>query len=245
MMGALAEFQLAFGRRVRDPRSAPRPDGAPARRMAVYEELLYNNVEGFLLACFPVLHDLLGRRWAPLVRAFFRETRCQTPYFREIPREFVRWLADGAAARRRLPVWAGELAHYEWAELAVEIMDAPTVGNAAGSDLLGGPVRLAPLLNLAFAWPVHRIGCDWRPRKPEPTHLLVYRDAHDRVRFMQVNPVTARLVALLQEGRSGADAIDVVGREIDHPDPQALRRFGADLLETLRGDGVLTGEVRQ
>ncbi len=244
-MGALAEFQLAFGQHVRDPRTMARPAGVPARRMRIYEELLFNNLEGFLLACFPVLRDLLGRRWAPLVRAFFREARCQTPYFREIPREFVRWLGDGAAVQRGLPAWAAELAHYEWAELAVEVMDAVPVAVDADGDLLARAPVFAPLLNLAYAWPVQRIGRAWRPRKPQAVNLLVHRDVDDKVRFMQINPVTARLVALLQEGgRSGRDAIDLIGDELSHPDPVALRRFGGELLASLREAGVIRGVAR-
>ena len=42
------DFQRAFGRHVRDPRLFPRPAGVPARRMAVYNELLFNNICGFL-----------------------------------------------------------------------------------------------------------------------------------------------------------------------------------------------------
>jgi uncharacterized protein (UPF0276 family) len=47
------EFQIAFGRHLRDPRGRERPAGVPARRAGLYRELLRNNLEGFLLACFP------------------------------------------------------------------------------------------------------------------------------------------------------------------------------------------------
>ncbi|MHB1360026.1 MAG: HvfC/BufC family peptide modification chaperone [Rhodocyclaceae bacterium] len=86
-MLAFQNFQNAFGRHIRDPRQAPRPTGVPARRMAIYNELLFNNLTGFLDACFPITRQLFGeRRWRRLHRAFFREARCHTPYFREIPR---------------------------------------------------------------------------------------------------------------------------------------------------------------
>ena len=61
------------------------PAGVEARRMKVYNELLYNNTESFLLGCFPVLRRCLGeRRWNRLVREFFRVHRSHTPYFRQI-----------------------------------------------------------------------------------------------------------------------------------------------------------------
>jgi len=90
---ALPEFQryqLAFAAHIRDPEAHPRPAGVDARRMKLYNELLYNNVEAFLLACFPVLRQMLGtRKWTKLVRAFFSTHRSHTFYFRQIPDEFV------------------------------------------------------------------------------------------------------------------------------------------------------------
>ena len=55
-----ADTRRAFAARVRAPRSAPLPDGVDARRMQVYEELCYSNVEGLLAGAFPVIRSLLG-----------------------------------------------------------------------------------------------------------------------------------------------------------------------------------------
>lgn len=242
-MHAFQEFQFDFARHLRDPRRYPRPAGVPARTAGIYGELLYNNLEGFLLACFPVSRKLLGeRRWPRLVRAFYREARCHTPYFREIPREFLRWLLDGKSPLP-LPPWLPELAHYEWAELAVDVMDVePLPCDAAGDLLSGVPVLVPALMNLAYVWPVHRIGPGWRPRKQQPTHLLVYRDATDEVRFIEQNPVSARLLALLLEGgRSGRDACLAIATELNHPQPEAIVVHGAQMLEELRGVGAILG----
>ncbi len=77
---SFTEYQSAFAARIRDPRAAPRPPGAPDRRMRVYEELLYNNLEGFLLAGYPIARQLLGARaWKQTVRRFFAEHRCHSP----------------------------------------------------------------------------------------------------------------------------------------------------------------------
>ena len=59
---AFTDYQAAFAARIRDPKHAPRPPGAPAKRMRVYEELLFNNLENFLLACYPITRKLLGAR---------------------------------------------------------------------------------------------------------------------------------------------------------------------------------------
>ncbi len=97
-------------------------------------------------------------------------------------------------------------------------------------------------MNLAYAWPVQRIGPGFRPRKPAATRLLVFRDAADEVNFIELNPVSARLVALLQEGgRTGRAACLAIAAELNHPEPQAVVAHGAALLEELRAAGAIIG----
>lgn len=238
------EFQISFGRHLRDPRGSERPAGVPARRAGLYRELLRNNLEGFLLTCYPVSREMLGpRRWCRLVDAFFRDARCQTPYFREIPREFLRWLTEAPSLPVALPPWALELAHYEWVELALDVMDVPTPAHEPAGDLMEGRPVLAPaLMNLAYHWPVQRIGPAWNPRKPQQVQLLVYRDVADRVRFIELNPVSARLVTLLQEGGiSGARACLQIVMELQHPDTAAVLAHGAALLNELQDAGAILG----
>lgn len=238
-MHAFQQFQHEFGRHLRDPRRAPRPAGVPARRAALYGELLFNNLTGFLDACYPVTRAVLGeRRWRRFHRAFFRAARCHTPWFREIPREFLEWLPEDAG-----PAWLKELARHEWVELALDVMDAAAPAHVPHGDLLGGiPVPTPVLMNLAYAWPVHRIGPDYRPRKPRPTHLLAFRDRDDAVRFIELNPVGARLIDLLvQASQTGRAACLQVAREIGHADPEAVVAHGAALLADLRAAGAILG----
>lgn len=243
---AFQDFQRAFGRHLRDPHHAPRPPGVPARRMAVYNELLFNNLCGFLDACFPVCRALLGeKRWRRLNRTFYRDWPLHTPWFREIPREFTRYLAEADIALPR-PRWLAELAHYEWIELALDTLDAPLPAHDPAGDLLTSAIALNPASRvLAYAWPVHRIGTDYRPRQPRPTHLVVYRDTDDEIQFTEINPVTARLLALLGEAaHTGESALRQIADELRHPDPAQLRAFGAALLEQLRAQGIILGAAR-
>lgn len=236
-------FQRAFGRHLRDPQHTPRPAGVPVRRMAVYNELLFNNLCGFLNPCFPVCRALLGEtRWRRLCRTFYRDWPAYTPWFREIPREFTRYLAGGNIAQR-LPTWLAELAHYEWAELAVDIMDCPQPVCDPTGDLMHAPIMLNPaLMNLAYTWPVHRIGPDFRPRKAVATHLVVYRDADDQVQFSEINPVTAQLLSrLAAQPQTGTAACLAIAEALHHPSPERLLAHGAVLLDDLRRQGIVLG----
>ncbi|MBU3695468.1 DUF2063 domain-containing protein [Dechloromonas sp.] len=242
---AFQQFQRDFGRHLRNPHHAPRPAGLPARRVAAYNELLFNNICGFLDACFPVCRELLGEsRWRRLNRTFYRDWPLHTPWFREIPREFVRYLADADIATAR-PRWLAELAHYEWAELAVDIMDAPLPEHDPTGDLmLGRPVLNPARLDLSYNWPVHRIGTDYRPQRPQATQLVVYRDADLAVQFTEINPVTAHLLALLVPGQlTGEAALTQIATALQHPDPAQVLAFGRDLLNDLHRQGIILGSA--
>jgi len=237
-------FQFAFAAHIRDPQANPRPEGVEARRMKVYAGLLYNNVEGFLLACFPVLRRVLGaRKWAALVRAFFATHRSRTPYFRQIPDEFIQFLQDEWTPSEGYPPYLLALAHYEWIELVLSVSNrTPEREFDAGGDLLDGVPALNPVLaNLRYDWPVQRIA-PRRKVRPQETYLLVFRDAGDEVRFSEINAFTARLLALLEPGAlSGRAALERIAAESRHPDPEMILHAGAALLEELRSQGAILG----
>jgi len=247
MPAALPEFQryqLAFSAHIRDPQAHPRPTGVDARRMKIYTELLYNNVEGFLLACFPVLRKVLGaRKWAKLVRAFFSTHRSRTPYFRQIPDEFVQFLQNEWTAPEDYPPFTLALAHYEWIELVLSVSNRrlDRAVDAAG-DLLNGVPLLNPVLaNLRYDWPVQRIA-PRRTIQPVETFLLVFRDAGDEVKFSEINAFTARLLSLLEPGTlTGRSALQQIADESRHPNPTFILQAGAALLQDLRTRGAIVG----
>ena len=92
--------QYEFAAHIRDPENRPAPSDVEDRRMAIYRELFYNNVEGFIANTFPVLRSLHDEdAWHGMVRDYFSHHRAQTPYFLEIPREFMAWLENERAPR--------------------------------------------------------------------------------------------------------------------------------------------------
>ncbi len=246
---ALPEFQRyqhAFTAHIRDPKAHPRPPGVAARRMKIYNALLYNNIESFLLACFPVLRQVLGtRKWARLVRAFFSTHRSRTPYFRQIPDEFVQFLQSEWTPPEGYPPFTLALAHYEWIELVLSVSNrsADQAFDPAG-DLLDGVPLLNPVLaNLRYDWPVHLIA-PRRKMQPAETFLLVFRDAADQVQFNATNAFTARLLTLLEPGSlSGRAALEQIAEESRHPDRALIVQAGGALLDDLRARGAIRGSA--
>lgn len=242
-------LQRRFAAHLRNPQVQPAPEGIEERRLAIYRHLFFNNVEGFITQGFPVLHSLLdAQRWSRLVRAFFDQHSSQTPYFLEIPREFVSFLAAGNGLEEGDPPFLLELAHYEWMELVLDASTEtfPVTGFHPDGDLLRAIPQLSPLhVVLNYHYPVHEICVDFQPDTPreQPLWLLVYRDRGDRVRFMEINGPTARLLQLIEEnpGLTGQQVVQRLAKEMQFADVAQLEGFSLDILKQMRERDILIG----
>lgn len=240
-------FQRAFTRHIRHPQVHAAPAGVDAKRMRIYTDLLFANVEGFLLKCFPVLRGTLGKQaWKKLVRAFFAQHYCLSPLFREISKEFVSFLQVHEIDTRLAPLFLRELAHYEWIELALASAVAPKLPALDARDdvFLGRPCLTPVHALLRYTYPVHRLGHSRVAKRApaEPTYLLVFRDSSFNVKFIKLNAVSARLVDLIESGRySGKAALQKIARELCHPQPRIVLDSGLQILTELRRTGAILG----
>ena len=114
--------QYEFAAHIRDPEHNPAPDGVEDRRMAIYRELFFNNLFKLISNTFPVLRKLhRPEHWRGLVREFMVKHQSKTPYFLEIPQEFLAFLENEHEPDPDDFPFLNELAHYEWAELALSV----------------------------------------------------------------------------------------------------------------------------
>lgn len=233
--------QLQLTAHLRDPDNCPAPAGMEDRRVAIYRNLIYNNIEGFIRSGFPILREILDdARWHAMVRDFIRSHQAHTPYFLEIGQEFLSYLQHERVARDD-PPFLLELAHYEWVELALDVSPETLPSQLPESaDVLASGFRLSPLAwSLCYQYPVHQIGPGYQPAElpAQPTFVVVYRNRRDQVRFMESNAATSRLLTLL-DGDSevtGHQALCLLAEEMQAPDPRTIIEFGKGLLEKLRG----------
>jgi len=249
-MNATLELQYQFAAHLRDPAQYPRPNDVEDRRMAIYRDLFYNNVEGLLAQTFPVLREITpDEKWHRIAREFYARHQCHTPLFREIPEEFITYLREERQSEADDPAFLLELAHYEWVELELDISDFEIPANlSTETDLLNErPVlsNLAWLLN--YDLPVHNIRPDFQPDTPgaQPTLLLVYRDTEDLMHFTEINPVTARLVQLLGENvnQTGMALLTQLATEMQHPNPDSIIEHGSQILADLADKYVIFGSI--
>ena len=244
-LAELQQYQREFAQHLRAPRRHAPPSGLARRRLRVYAELVYHNMESTLAACFPVARQMLGaRRWPRLVRRFVAAHRCATPLFRRIPEEFLHFLQSSAVAGLRLPGYLPSLAHYEWIELALAQAEVEEVALPQGDPLREVPVLAPALVLLSYPYAVQRIAPDCRPRRPAsaPVQLLLFRDAAGVVRFVELNPLSLQLLQLLQDGQAtGVRQLERLATLQPQLPREQVLHHGQALLGELQRLGAIAG----
>ncbi len=252
-MAELPEFQkkqFAFAAHIRDPEHVAAPDGVEDRRMAIYRHLFFNNLLNLLSNMFPVLKKLLpDTKWRSLVRQFMQRHRAETPYFLQLPEEFLAFLQNEYELQEDDFPFLIELAHYEYIELALSISEEcnDLTGVDPDGDLLANvPVKSDLTWVYAYQYPVHRISSDYIPTEAaeQPVFLAVYRGIDDKVGFLELNPITASLLELISQNdsqASGEDLLRTLAEQVNYPDVDALIQHGAAALEEMRQLEILTG----
>jgi hypothetical protein len=252
-MAELPDFKQKlydFAGHIRDPENVPAPDGIEERRMAIYRELFFNNIRNLLATMFPVIRKLHSDdQWHAMIRQFMQRHRAETPYFLQLPQEFLAFLQNEYELKDDDYPFLLELAHYEYVELALSISEESN--NLEGVDPQGNLLQQVPVKSVlawvyAYQFPVHRIKKDYTPAEPaeQPVFIAVYRRSNDSVGFLELNPVTARLLEAIDnndEQRTGEALLRALAEEINYADVDALVQHGAAALEEMRQLEILTG----
>ncbi len=242
------ELQYDFTRHMRDPDNQPAPADIEDRRMKIYRDLLYNNIEGFMANSFPVLRKITpDNTWHEMIRDYFKNHQSRTPFFPKMPQEFLTYLQNERNIEND-PPFIRELAHYEWIEVELTYDDRNVnLDNIdPNGDLLSGIPVLNPLSHLLqYHFPVHRISPEYLPEaeSDQLTFLLVYRDLADKVGFIELNPVSARLLSLLKsdDQLSGSQLLEMIAQELNHPNPEQVVNGGLEIMQSMLKKNVLLG----
>jgi hypothetical protein len=244
------EKQYAFAAHLRDPAHSPAPPGIEERRLAIYRSLFFNNLYNLLGTMFPVLKTIHSDdHWRFMIRQFMKQHRANTPYFLRLPEEFLAFLQDEYQAGDDDYAFLTELAHYEYAELALSVETADNSafdGERDGDMLTGVPVKSELAWTYAYYYPVHRISPDFLPEEPseQPVYLTIYRRSDDEVRFLELNAVTAALLDAIENNdsnKSGEALLHALAATIQFPNVDALLEHGRSVLDELRQLEILIG----
>ncbi len=221
---------------------------AGPRRLGLYRQLVRHNV-------IDVIGVMLERTKARIetrapgsfgraVDGFLAEQGPKTPHLRDVPGEFLAWAAPKWRADASLPTWLVDYAELELVEFTIGVAPRP----APEGELLDVTadrvlVFAHPRRLVSFAFAVHEIATDDVAGGPaaRPVELLVYRDGEHRVRFLELSPLAAAILARLFDGLSLKDAMIDACRADAHVLDDSVLAGAAQLLADLGERGVLLG----
>ncbi|WP_066800752.1 HvfC family RiPP maturation protein [Moraxella oblonga] len=253
---SLKKFQNEFGDYLRSQRQN-NGDNIPTRVGKIYQDLIFNNVCGFLNQCFPICKSIMGENWRTLCLYFFQRYPTHSPYFTEIPMQFVEFLSqmdDGDfdksvwlneltlshdEIKKLLPAYLSELAHYEWLELHTETFPNQAnklILNDVQSYYLNNSVQ-----NHYYLYPVHKIS-ENVDIALENTFLVVLRH-NDKVKFVEINLLTYLFLEFITNNQTIYQDKNTLladfANSIDYQDVDGLIKFGDELLQMLVNNHIL------
>jgi hypothetical protein len=218
--------------------------------MQIYRKLFFNNLVNLLGTMFPVLRKIhTDEHWRGMIRQFMQHHRAETPYFLKLPEEYLSFLENEYQATPDDHPFLLELAHYEYVELALSVSTTENDRRGVNPDgdlLAEVPVKSALTWAFAYHYPVHRISPDYLPTDPtgQPVYLAIYRDRNDKVRFLELNAVTAGLLDAVENNpnnSTGQALIRKLAETIRYPDVDAFIRHGSDTLKEMRNLEMIIG----
>lgn len=246
---SFVKVQQNFMDCIKDPSLQP-PEGIEARRMKIYRELFFNNIDGFISNAFPVLKSLYKEQdWLDIVQKFFITHDCHTPIFLEISQEFLLFLQTEYETTEIDPPFMLELAHYEWLELAVAVaQDNVKHRLITASDIENIKLCVAATAQVAqYAYDVQHISPEYQPQQVagEAQFFCIYRDDNDEVSFLHLNPLTAQVLAYLSlhESLTYKELVGWLVQTFTHIEADVLTQGCLQLLTDLSHKGIIKGFI--
>lgn len=209
--------------------------------MAVYKRLFYDNIESFCARTFKTFRAIANDEyWHTLIRSFIKSHRCSTPYFREIPNEFLQFLVDRGEPDEHYPFMI-ELCHFDL--VRIELYFAPeSIQGKNRLTSLDARIQRSPLVRLlSYQWPVHKIDEDFEVSSTptEPTWLIAFRDRKSNVEFLVSNPRTVRMLEILEQPKSCRELIQELAEELQSSSDSIAEQAHAKLKSFVRSGVVV------
>jgi len=244
MITSLQQLQNEFSHAARG-HSSPDLSCFDEKRLAIYRELLLNNLHEVISPCFPVLLSILPEAyWQQILKNFLKDYSVLTPIFHELPKYMVSYLKEHPNSD--YPFMA-ELAHYEWVELEVELCaksEDPALNKRI--NLLEQPWQLASTARLLqYHYEVDKISPDYLPESMTNTYLIVYR-IENQVEFLKINELSYQLLIIMfQESLSAKSVIHALCETNQQLNENELISASSYLISLLYDDQIICPAINQ
>jgi hypothetical protein len=188
---------------------------APPERLALYRRLVRNNLLGVTSKMMPRtrarVNDGAHGAFDASFDAFLSEVAPRTHYLRDVPAEFLAWVAPRWAEDSGVPRYAADLAGYELVHFQIASAPPLTGADAVADLALDRRLVFCPARKLVrYAHAIHELAEDVEDRVEPAVRdvaLVAYRDPDNAVQFLELTPLAASIVERLFSGAALGEAV--------------------------------------
>lgn len=222
-------------------------------RLALYRRLVRNNLVDVVRKMLPRTRARMNAAregaFEASLDAFLDEVGPRTHYLRDVPNELLAWAGPHWRLDDSVPPYLADLAAHEI--VAFAIAAAPSVHDSREIDdvALDRPLVFTEAKRLArYSFAVHELTVDEddvaAPERRDVS-LLVYRDPENTVRFLDLTPLAAAILARLFDGEPLGAAVPAACAALGTSPTEQTLTDTARLLADLGVRGVLLGSARR
>ena len=243
--GDPAAVSAFFARHAVSERDQAALRGGELERLLIYRELVRGTLRDALEVAIPRSIARLGARFDDLFERFLAARGSASHYLRDVTAEFLDFARSSDAKADADPDGA-DVEAYIWDLARHEALHIEIAGGAREPVIDASPaleldarlrfIRALRLMHYAFA--VHRLPealDDRSVPERQATELLVYRSPEHEVRYLELTPLAASLLARLLSGATLRESVERAAEEhgarLDPPLLEATARLLADLSE--------------
>jgi hypothetical protein len=196
-------------------------DGVDPRAQRIYRRQVRRALKGGVLPALPISVGLLGEaRMQALLNLWLEGSVSETRFYWRLPLEFAAWLAQqdlGALVLEGEPAHPALAELVTWEAVEVEILQSPDSQPDPQRVAEPDPARalvLAPSARLCvFRYPVQELkegATEW-PAPREPASFVLAFRANERLRWHNLHPRTAQLLAFSGQTETLGQALGGLG----------------------------------
>ncbi|MBS2012921.1 MAG: putative DNA-binding domain-containing protein [Deltaproteobacteria bacterium] len=220
---------------------------ASPRRLPLYRQLVRHNVTNVIGAMLERTRARLEHRvpgaFAKAVADWLAVEGPRTSHLRDVPGEFLSWIAPRWRSDDRLPSWLVDYAELELVDFTIGVAPRPSPPPPLADVAADRPLVFAePRVLVRLGHAVHDVAddLDATPERRD-VRILVYRDGEHRTRFLDLTPAAAAILEKLFLGRPLANAMVEGCKDAGIAVDDTVLASAARLLADLGERGVLLG----
>lgn len=221
---------------------------ASPRRLGLYRRLVRHNVIGVIETMLEATKARIDARTPGeldrSIAQFLDEVGPKTPHLRDVPSEFLAFIAPVWRTNSNLPPWIVDYAELELVDFTISVAPRPNPPPPLLEVTAERPLVFSdPRRMVHLEWAVNAVPRDDVQAEPEKRDvtILVYRDASHASRFLELTPLAGAILERLFEGDALGAAMVNACQAKSHPLDDQVLAGAARLLADLGERGVLLG----